>query len=124
MTYLSISGEGNGVVRTTGYFCHSLAEEVGRHQGGGQPMVSGPISQLAIAIMTPGKDLTIYTAADKLSYLISVITVVNIKRKTGQNCEWNFCHWSLCLENHRHKSSRKTANATITSGSFFHNFCN
>ena len=83
MTYLSISGEGDGVVGTTGYFCHSLAEEVGGHQGGGQPMISGPIPQLAITIMTPGKDLTIYTSAN--INFICVFTVVNIlcrKQKT------------------------------------------
>lgn len=57
--YLSISCEGNSVVGATGYFCHSLAEEVSRHEGRSQSMVGGPIAQLAVAIVAPSKNLSV-----------------------------------------------------------------
>lgn len=60
---LSISREGNSVVGATGHFCHSFAEEVGGHQGRGQPVVGGPVSQLAVAIVAPGIHLSICAAA-------------------------------------------------------------
>ena len=59
--YLSVGGEGNGVVGATGHLRHSLAEEVGGHEGRGQSVVGGSIAQLAVAIVAPGKNLSIYS---------------------------------------------------------------
>lgn len=59
------------MVGATGHLCHSLAEEVGGHEGRGQSVVGGPIAQLAVAIVAPGKHLSIYTAASKLSFMLS-----------------------------------------------------
>lgn len=72
MTYLSITCESYGVVGATGHFCHPLVDEVGGDQGGGQTMVGGPISQLAVAIVAPGKHLPIYTASGK-THVIRVV---------------------------------------------------
>lgn len=70
MTNLSITGEGDGVVGAAGHFCHSLVKEVGWYQGRGQTMVGGPISQLAVAIVAPGVNLTIYTAARTRCFML------------------------------------------------------
>lgn len=51
----------------TGHLRHPLAEQVGGHEGGGQPVVGGPVAQLAVAIVTPSKHLSIYEAAGKHS---------------------------------------------------------
>ena len=58
-TYLSVSGEGDGMVGAAGYLHHLLAEEVGGDQGRYQAMVGGPVAQLAVAIVAPGKHLPI-----------------------------------------------------------------
>lgn len=71
ISYLSISCEGNSVVGATGHLCHSLVKEVGGHQGRGQSVVGGPIAQLAVAIVSPSKHFSIYTAASKLSFMLS-----------------------------------------------------
>lgn len=59
MYYLSVSCEGDSVVGATGHLCHSLAQEVGGHQGRDEPMVGGPIAQLTVAIVAPSKHLSI-----------------------------------------------------------------
>lgn len=69
--YLSISREGNSVVGAAGHLRHSLAKEVGGHERRGQAVVGGPIAQLAVAIVAPSKHLSIYTAANKLSFVLS-----------------------------------------------------
>lgn len=69
--YLSISCEGNSVMGATGHLCHSLVKEVGGYKGRGQSVVGGPIAQLAVAIVSPGKYLSIYTATGKLSFRLS-----------------------------------------------------
>lgn len=58
------------MVGATGHLCHSLAKEVGGHQGGGQSVVGGPIAQLAVAIVAPSKDLSIYVTSGKLSLVL------------------------------------------------------
>lgn len=63
ISHLSISGQSYSVVRTTGHFCHSLVQKVGGHQGRGQAMVGGPIAQLAVSIVAPGENLSIYMKA-------------------------------------------------------------
>jgi len=70
LAYLSICGEGNSVVGATSHLCHSLAKEVGGHQSRDQSMVGGPISQLAVAIVAPGKYFTIYRAVGKLLFML------------------------------------------------------
>lgn len=62
MRYLSISSEGNGVVGATCHLCHSLAQEVSWHEGRGQPMVGGAVAQLAVTIVAPRINLSIYIA--------------------------------------------------------------
>lgn len=69
--YLSISCEGNSVVGATGHFCHSLAEEISGHQGRGQPVVGGAISELAVAIVAPGIHFSIYTATSASLLMLS-----------------------------------------------------
>lgn len=71
MDYLSIICEGNSMVWATGHFCYSLAKEIGGHQGRGESVVGGPIAKLAVAIVAPSKHLSIYTAAGKLSFMLS-----------------------------------------------------
>lgn len=41
--YLSVIGERNGVMGATGHLSHPLTDEVGRHQGRDQAVVSGAI---------------------------------------------------------------------------------
>ena len=60
--YLSVGSEGDGVVRATGHLRHPLVEQVSGDLGWGQAMVGGPISQLAVAVVSPGKHLSVYTA--------------------------------------------------------------
>ena len=74
--YLSITCEGDSVVGTTGHLRHSLAEEVGGNKGRSQSVVVGPIAQLAITIMAPSINLSIYRAVRKLFF--QIILVVNI----------------------------------------------
>lgn len=74
--YLSISRQGNSVMGATGHLCHSLAEEVGGHEGRGQPMIGGSITQLAVAVVSPSKHLSIYIAVDQQTF-IHVVSVVN-----------------------------------------------
>lgn len=59
-TYLSICGESYGVVRAAGHFRHPLVDEIGGDQGGGQAVIGGAVSQLTVAIVTPGINLSIY----------------------------------------------------------------
>ena len=66
INHLSISCSGDSVVGATGHLCHPLAQEVGGHQGRGQSVVGGPIAKLAVAIVAPGKHLSIYKAEGKL----------------------------------------------------------
>lgn len=75
--YLSITCEGDSVVGTTGHLRHSLAEEVGGNKGRSQSVVVGPIAQLAITIMAPSINLSIYRA-DGIFFL-RVVLAVNIK---------------------------------------------
>lgn len=58
------------MVGATGHLCHSLAKEVGGHEGRGQSMVGGPIAQLAVAIVAPCKNLSIYKTVGKLFYQV------------------------------------------------------
>ncbi len=58
--YLSFCGEGYGVMRATGHLGHPLADEVGGNQGRSQAVVGGAISQLTVAIVTPGINVSIY----------------------------------------------------------------
>lgn len=60
--YLSIGCQGNGVVGSTGHLYHSLTQKVSGHEGRDQAMVGGAIAQLTVAIVAPGKNLSIYTA--------------------------------------------------------------
>lgn len=46
----------------TGHLDHFLTQEVSGHEGRGQAVVGGAIAQLAVAIVAPGKNLSIYTA--------------------------------------------------------------
>lgn len=58
--YLSLCGEGYGVVRATGHLFHLLADEVGGNQGRSKAVVSGAITKLTVAIVTPGIYFSIY----------------------------------------------------------------
>lgn len=60
--YLPIGCQGNRVVGATGHFYHSLTQKVSGHEGRGQAVVGGAIAQLAVAIVAPGKNLSIYSA--------------------------------------------------------------
>ena len=66
MTCLSIGGEGDGVVGAAGHLHHLLVEEVGGDQGRYQPVVGGPVAQLAVAIVAPGKHLPICMGGEEL----------------------------------------------------------
>lgn len=46
----------------TGHLDHFLTQKVGGHEGRGQAVVGGTIAQLAVAIVSPGKNLSIYIA--------------------------------------------------------------
>lgn len=60
------------MVGAAGHLRHSLAEDVGGHQGRGQTVVGGPVAQLAVAVVAPSKHLSIYAAAaGKLSLMLS-----------------------------------------------------
>lgn len=50
------------MVGATGHLDHFLAQEVGGHEGRGQAVVGGAVAQLAVAIVSPGKNLSVYTA--------------------------------------------------------------
>lgn len=50
------------MVGSTGHLYHSLTLKVSGHEGRGQAMVGGAIAQLAVAIVAPGKNLSVYTA--------------------------------------------------------------
>lgn len=47
-------------MRAAGHLCHPLADEVGGNQGRSQAMVGGAITQLTVAIVTPGIYFSIY----------------------------------------------------------------
>lgn len=47
-------------------------------------MVGGPISQLAVAIVAPGMNLTIYTAARTLCFMLVQWLFINKNIKSGQ----------------------------------------
>ena len=49
------------MMRATGHFGHSLINEVGGDQCRGQAMVCGAVPQLAVAVVSPGIDLSFYT---------------------------------------------------------------
>lgn len=49
------------MVGSTGHLYHSLTQKISGHEGRGQAMVGGAIAQLAVAIVAPGKNLSIYT---------------------------------------------------------------
>lgn len=49
------------MVGATGHFYHSLTQKVSGHEGRGQAVVGGAIAQLAVAIVAPGKNLSIYS---------------------------------------------------------------
>lgn len=59
------------MVGATGHLCHSLVKEVGGHQGWGQSVVGGPIAELAVAIVAPGKHLSVYIAPGNLILMLS-----------------------------------------------------
>lgn len=67
--YLSIRCEGNSMVGATGHISHSLTKEVGGHESRGQSVVGRSIAQLAVTIVAPSKNFSIYKAVDK--YFIS-----------------------------------------------------
>ncbi len=48
------------MMRATGHLGHPLADEVGGNQGRSQAVVGGAISQLTVAIVTPGINISIY----------------------------------------------------------------
>ncbi len=48
------------MMRATGHLGHPLADEVGGNQGRSQAVVGGAISQLTVAIVTPGINVSIY----------------------------------------------------------------
>lgn len=70
------------MVGATGHLGHPLAQEVGGHEGGGQSVVGGAIAQLAVTVVAPSKDLSIYRAADKLFF--KAASVVNIFLRANQ----------------------------------------
>ncbi len=48
------------MMRATGHLCHPLGDEVGGNQGRSQAVVGGAITQLTVAIVTPGINFSIY----------------------------------------------------------------
>lgn len=50
------------MVGSTGHLYHFFTQKVSGHEGRGQAMVGGSIAQLAVAIVAPGKNFSIYTA--------------------------------------------------------------
>lgn len=70
------------MVGATGHLRHSLAKEVGGHEGRGQSMVGGSIAQLAVAIVAPCKNLSIYKTIRKLLYqVVSVVYILLTDKK-------------------------------------------
>lgn len=71
------------MVGATGHLGHPLAQEVGGHEGRGQSVVGGAIAQLAVTVVAPSKDLSIYRAVDKL-FFVKAASVVNILLRAKQ----------------------------------------
>lgn len=59
-TYFSSVGQSHGVVGATGHLCDNLIQQVCRHQHRGHLLIGCSISQLAVTIMTPGKNRSIW----------------------------------------------------------------
>lgn len=58
-TYFSGVGQSHGVVGATGHLCDNLIQQVCRHQYRSHLLIGCSVSQLAVTIMTPGKNRSI-----------------------------------------------------------------
>lgn len=59
-THFSWVRKSHWVVRTTGHLCDLLIEQAGRHEHWSYSLVGCPVSQLAVTIMAPGKQFSIW----------------------------------------------------------------
>lgn len=58
-THFPRVSQGHGMVGATCHLCDLPVEQVSRHQHGSHSLVGCPISQLAVAVMAPGKYLSV-----------------------------------------------------------------
>lgn len=70
-THFPRVGQSHGVVRAAGHLGDDLIQQVARHQHRRHLLIGCPVSQLAVTVMTPGKNCSIWATNTQLVCLDS-----------------------------------------------------
>lgn len=108
-THFSHVGQSHGVVRAAGHLSDDLIQQVGRHQHRGHLLIGCPDSQLAVTVMTPGKNCSIWATKTLLvsaQIHFTQSTKGRVKGGLRTNLQWPAVHWVHCRSSGWPPSSR------------------